>query len=59
MESQAISDLGLVSRFVGGLPLVNHILNRLQVVPLLQRALPAGGKLDTADSARLNSDLLT
>jgi transposase len=50
MESQAISDLGLVSRFVGGLPLVNHILNRLQVVPLLQRALPAGGKLDTAQT---------
>jgi transposase len=50
MESQAISDLGLVSRFVGGLPLVNHILNRLQVVPLLQRALPAGGKLDSAQT---------
>jgi transposase len=50
MESQAISDLGLVSRFVGGLPLVNHILNRLQVVALLQRALPAGGKLDSAQT---------
>jgi transposase len=50
MESQAISDLGLVSRFVGGLPLVNHILERLQVARLLQRSLAPGGKLDTAQT---------
>lgn len=50
MESQAISDLGLVSRFVGGLPLVNHILERLQVARLLQSSLPPGGKLDTAQT---------
>ena len=49
--SQAPSELRLVSRFVGGLPLVNHFLQRLRVAPLLQRVLPAGGgKLDPAQT---------
>lgn len=49
--SQAPSELRLVSRFVGGLPLVNLFLHRLRVEPLLQRALPAGGgKLDPAQT---------
>jgi transposase len=49
-KGQAPSDLALESRFVGGLPLVNHILERLQVDFLLRRALPAGGKIDAAQS---------
>lgn len=41
-RSQGKSDLDLESRFVGGLPLVNRILDRLKVDRLLAKALPAG-----------------
>ena len=36
------SVLALESRFVGGLPLVNAILDRLRVDRLLAKALPGG-----------------
>ncbi len=49
-RGQAKSDLALESRFVGGLPLVNHILERLQVDRLLRQALPAGGKIHAAQA---------
>ena len=49
-KGQAKSNLALESRFVGGLPLVNHILQRLQVDRLLQWALPAGGKIVAAQA---------
>ncbi len=42
------SVLALESRFVGGLPLVNAILDRLKVDRLLERALPSGGKVSPA-----------
>lgn len=42
------SALALESRFVGGLPLVNAILDRLKVDRLLERALPSGGKVSPA-----------
>ncbi len=42
------SALTLESRFVGGLPLVNAILARLQVDRLLARALPSGGRVSAA-----------
>jgi transposase len=44
-RSQGKSDLDLESRFVGGLPLVNRILERLKVDRLLEKVLPAGGGL--------------
>lgn len=47
LESQAGFKLGLDSRLVGGLPLVNRILERLHVDRLLRRALPGGGKIET------------
>lgn len=47
---QPKSELALESRFVGGLPLVNGILERLHVDRLLHRVLPAGGKLAAATS---------
>lgn len=49
-ESQAPSELALESRFVGGLPLVNHILERLQADRLLEGALPDGGKIGAAQA---------
>ncbi len=42
------SALALESRFVGGLPLVNAILDRLKVDCLLERALPSGGRVSPA-----------
>jgi transposase len=42
------STLTLESRFVGGLPLVNAILERLQVDRLLARALAPGGRVSAA-----------
>lgn len=42
------SALTLETRFVGGLPLVNAILDRLQVDRLLARALPPGGRVSAA-----------
>jgi transposase len=44
------SALTLESRFVGGLPLVNVILARLQVDRLLARALPRGGRVSAAQA---------
>ncbi|MBA4182115.1 MAG: transposase [Anaerolinea sp.] len=44
------SALTLESRFVGGLPLVNAILERLQVDRLLARALPRGGRVRAAQA---------
>jgi transposase len=49
MESgQGESALALETRWVGGLPLVNDILRRLQVDRLLQQVLPAGGRVSPA-----------
>ena len=48
--SQGKSDLSLESRLVGGLPLVNAILDRLRVDHLLASAVPAGGKLPPAQA---------
>jgi transposase len=42
------SALALDSRFVGGLPLVNVILDRLTVDRLLAKALPSGGRVSPA-----------
>jgi transposase len=50
LEGQVPSGLALESRFVGGLPLVNHILERLQADRLLQEALPSGGKIPAAQA---------
>jgi transposase len=47
-KSQARSSLALETRWVGGLPLVNHILQRLKVDQLLSCALPSGGHLSHA-----------
>ncbi len=47
-KSQAHSSLALETRWVGGLPLVNHILQRLKVDQLLSGALPSGGRLSHA-----------
>lgn len=47
-EGQGQSSLALESRFVGGLPLVNSILNRLGFDRLLAQALASGGKVDPA-----------
>ena len=44
------SALTLESRFVGGLPLVNAILERLQVDRLLAAALPGGGRVSAAQA---------
>ena len=44
------SALTLESRFVGGLPLVNAILARLQVDRLLARALRPGGRVSAAQA---------
>ena len=46
------STLTLESRFVGGLPLVNAILDRLQVDRLLAAALPGGGRLSAAQAMK-------
>ena len=43
--SQDLSTFSLQTRWVGGLPLVNAILQRLNVFSLLTQALPAGGRL--------------
>jgi transposase len=42
------STLALESRFVGGLPLVNALLDRLTVDRLLEAALPSGGRVSPA-----------
>ncbi len=47
LSSQAGFKLGLDSRLVGGLPLVNRILERLHFDRLLRHALPGGGKIET------------
>lgn len=47
-KGQEDSSLSLESRVVAGLPLVNTILERLQVDRLLDRALPSTGKLSHA-----------
>ena len=48
-SSQGNSELDLESRFVGGLPLVNRILDRLKVDRLLDKALPPGmGRMSSA-----------
>lgn len=44
------STLTLESRWVGGLPLVNELLRRLQMDRMLQEALPRGGRVE-ADRA--------
>jgi hypothetical protein len=49
-DSQDISTLTLNTRWVGGLPLVNAILQRLNVSPLLCQALPPGGRLSHAQA---------
>jgi len=48
LRDQASADLDLQSRFVGGLPLVNRLLERLKVDALLDQALPGGGKITAA-----------
>ena len=45
MKSQGKSSLTLESRGIGGLPLVNHVLDRLNADTLPARALPSGGRL--------------
>jgi len=47
-KRQAQSPLALQTRWVGGLPLVNNILQRLKVDQLLICALPSGGHLSHA-----------
>jgi transposase len=47
-KSQARSSLALQTRWVGGLPLVNHILQRLKVDQLLSCTLPSTGQLSHA-----------
>jgi hypothetical protein len=47
---QEVSSLTLQTRWVGGLPLINHILLRLKVHPLLSRALPSAGRLSHAQA---------
>jgi transposase len=49
-QGQQQSSRTLESFWVGGLPLVNALLDRLRVDRLLATALPAGGKLDAARS---------
>lgn len=44
------SALELESRFVGGLPMVNAIIDRLRVDRLLAKALPASGRVSPAKS---------
>lgn len=44
------STFTLKTRWVGGLPLVNAILQRLNVLPLLHQVLPAGGRLSHAQA---------
>src|SRR5664280_1060427 len=49
-------DLALVSRALGGLPIINHVLDRLGLPALLAGVLPAGDarvKLDPAAAVRL------
>jgi transposase len=46
--SQGKSSLALETCWVGGLPLVNHILHRLKVDQFLNQALPSGGRLSHA-----------
>lgn len=48
VKSQADPSLSLESRVVAGLPLVNTVLQRLQVDRLLDRALPSTGKISHA-----------
>lgn len=45
MRSQGKTGLTLESRYVGGLPLINAVLDRLGVDGLLAKALPPGGKI--------------
>jgi transposase len=47
-KGQAQSSLALETRWVGGLPLVNHVLKRLKVDQLLRCALPSAGQLSHA-----------
>lgn len=47
-KRQAPSPLTLQSRWVGPLPLVNHILNRLRFDELLRSALPRAGRIPPA-----------
>jgi transposase len=49
-DSQDTPTLTLNSRWVGGLPLVNAILQRLNVSPLLCQTLPPGGRLSHAQA---------
>jgi len=44
------SSLALETRKVAGLPLVNSVLDRLGFDRLLQKALPAGGRIDAAQA---------
>jgi transposase len=41
-QSNQEDDLALVSRALGGLPIINHVLDRLELPALLAGALPAG-----------------
>jgi len=47
---QDTASLTLQTRRVGGLPLINHILLRLKVHPLLSQALASGGRLSHAQA---------
>ena len=47
---QDLSSFSLQTRWVGGLPLVNAILQRLNVLALLDEALPVGGRLSYAQA---------
>jgi transposase len=47
---QDLSAFSLQTRWVGGLPLVNTILQRLNVLVLLHQALPVGGRLSHAQA---------
>jgi transposase len=49
-DRQDTSTLTLNTRWVGGLPLVNAILQRLNVYPLLCQTLPPGGRLSHAQA---------
>jgi hypothetical protein len=49
-DSQDTSTLTLKPRWVGALPLVNAILQRLNVSPMLCQTLPPGGRLSHAQA---------
>lgn len=50
MKGRQVKSLRLESRLVGGLPLINAILKRLQVDRLLHQVLPAGGRVHPAQA---------